>query len=404
MIFCGVILIASPEQKAEDKISHYMFRLAFCKTEEQRQWFLKNEAKLFVKRLIRDSKDATGAILDELKSYGSRPEMVRVEREVGAWKDLTACLPDLKAEDHVTFYKVPFETVCNLMPSRKYFLQRGYMFLPEAELPICIQVVFRDRLAEALNYATSKEAEIATDPRVARLLTRIRGWQSNGRYSAWKGKLEGKINLADIDMLAKRFYPPCAKILHNALKTNNHLKHDGRMQYGLFLKGMGLTLDDSVNFWRTEFTKKITTEVFQKRYLYNIRHNYGSEGKRADYTPWSCTKILNLPPPAEGQYHGCPFKTFSSDRILPLLRQYGVSDATLSIIMRAKETFQYELACLKLFEELNPGTGNAGSSPHAFFVETFNAHRNKAKHQQQAKEGQAVPEAKKGGDIEDMAN
>lgn len=43
--------------------------------------------------------------------------------------------------------------------------------------------------------------------------------------------------------------------LHEALKTNHHLRHYGRLQYLLFLKGIGLPLEESLKFWRNEFSK-----------------------------------------------------------------------------------------------------------------------------------------------------
>lgn len=116
-------------------------------------------------------------------------------------------------------------------------------------------------------------------------------------------KTAGKVTLDQIDGLSRTSYPLCMRQLHTALKENHHLKHGGRLQYGLFLKGIGLSLEEALIFWRAEFTKLMDVDKFDKQYAYNIRHNYGKEGKRADYTPYSCMKIIMSNPPGPGDHH-----------------------------------------------------------------------------------------------------
>ena len=95
------------------------------------------------------------------------------------------------------------------------------------------------------------------------------------------------------------------------------------MQYGLFLKAAGLNLEDALRFWRSYFTKEMDVDKFDKQYAYSIRHNYGKEGKRVNYTPYSCMKIImtNVGP---GDSHGCPFKHSDAAQLQQKLVSYRV--------------------------------------------------------------------------------
>ena len=54
--------------------------------------------------------------------------------------------------------------------------------------------------------------------------------------------------------------------LHETLRATHHLKHGGRIQYGLFIKGIGLTLEHSLKFWRDEFCKNLDVDKVSRRH------------------------------------------------------------------------------------------------------------------------------------------
>jgi DNA primase large subunit len=49
--------------------------------------------------------------------------------------------------------------------------------------------------------------------------------------------------------------PLCMRNLAQKLNEVHHLRHAGRIQYGLFLKGIGLGLEEALVYWASEFSK-----------------------------------------------------------------------------------------------------------------------------------------------------
>jgi DNA primase large subunit len=175
-------------------------------------------------------------------------------------------------------------------------------------------------------------------------------------YTSADANIDGlsAIRADSIDTLSNNF-PLCMRNLHMNLGANSHLKHHGRLQYTLFLKGIGLSLEECIIFWRKSF-KLMTDDKFQKEYRYNVRHSYGDVGGDANrrgrgYTPYSCQKILTEPLPGPGQAHGCPYRTFTPENLTSLLQRVGVQDRDL--LKTVKEDIhkqRYHVACNRVFE------------------------------------------------------
>ena len=169
-------------------------------------------------------------------------------------------------------------------------------------------------------------------------------------YSSSATSLSGAdISARNIDTLSSSF-PLCMQHLHRSLRRDAHLKHYGRFQYTLFLKGIGLNLEECLVFWRSGFSK-ITDDQFNKEYRYNVRHVYGDVGgdgnRRGNgYSPFSCQKILMEHPPGPGEAHGCPYRHFSMENLTGLLQQVGIKDSeVLKGVKEDKEKQKFHLAC-----------------------------------------------------------
>lgn len=134
------------------------------------------------------------------------------------------------------------------------------------------------------------------------------------------------------------------------MRATHKLKHNGRMQYQLFLKGIGVTLEDCIRFFREEFNRAMDAAEFDKHYRYNIRHNYGKEGSRINYAPHSCMKVISANSVGADDVHGCPFRLYSPADLKLRLINYGLGALHAEEVTDLARKNHYQLACQLYFE------------------------------------------------------
>ncbi len=116
-------------------------------------------------------------------------------------------------------------------------------------------------------------------------------------------------------------------------------------QYGLFLKGIGLSMEDSIRFFRQEFTQAhIDGDKFDKEYVYGIRYNYGREGRKTNWAPWDCMRAI-MGSVGPGENHGCPYRHHDPDSLRAMLAATGLEGAELNEVVQLAKDGHYQKAC-----------------------------------------------------------
>ena len=96
-------------------------------------------------------------------------------------------------------------------------------------------------------------------------------------------------------------------------------------------------------------------DKFDKEHRYNIRHTYGHEGKKINYSPFSCMKIITANPPGPGDFHGCPFKHSDPSLLRQRLTtgQNRVSDSAAKTIVGFAKDNHFQVACSCYYEAVH---------------------------------------------------
>jgi len=241
------------DARRKDHISHFLLRLAFCRTEESRRWFISQESDLFRFRFSEEKSETIQRFMQE-NQINFHPIQEEEKKKILLKLMNTSSHPS--RVDNTEYYKVPFTDALDLVRQRKVYLQAGFAYIPADELVSIITASFRSHLSLAMTLTMRSLPELEDDHRIKRLLSDLdKRYTGQDFNSSQNKKTAGSVTPDMLDGLSKQSFAPCMRHLHETMRATHHLKHGGRIQYGLFIKGIGLSLEHSLKFWRDEFSK-----------------------------------------------------------------------------------------------------------------------------------------------------
>lgn len=239
-------------ERKRDHYSHWTLRLAFSSTADLRQRFARLEVQLFKLRLSQDDAREKKAFVDSLPMSW---EMVS-DQEKSAWlADLRASTGYTKPGDEENWFKVDWEKVPEMVERRQVLLKRGKAYVHVREQYSMVVNEFARSLESGLELAARFLPRMDEDNRLSPILHHLsQSFTAPEAEYAESSSINdmAQITAGSIDGLTQHF-PLCMQNLHRELRKNSHLKHFARLQYTLFLKGIGLNLQECIVFWRKSF-------------------------------------------------------------------------------------------------------------------------------------------------------
>lgn len=134
-----------------DHISHFIVRIAYCRSEDLRRYFLNRELEWFRLKFSCQSPESIKHFF-EINKLDYVP--ISSEEKAQLRGDLLDSTPGFFSFEASEFYKVPFTEVCALVKGRRVFLLNGLAYVPSHELIVSILSKFRTDLSAALAVST----------------------------------------------------------------------------------------------------------------------------------------------------------------------------------------------------------------------------------------------------------
>lgn len=365
--------------RVRNHVSHFLLRLYCCRSQELKKWFIWHEMKFLQFQLLdNDNKLVLGEFL-RINNFPFQPVGITEREELDERQYYFKNMPNI---DHIHIYKMELKQAFDVVRQRKCVLEGGVAYVMQDDMVGIICSRFKMELSHMMARMAQRLPRLEEDDRLIPIIGAVHNELviAADKRSENDARLKSRKRITPqmVNTLCLESFPPCMRFIHENLRKDHHLKHYGRLYYNLFLKSIGMSVEDAIEFFRQEFVQKITPEKFAKEYTYGIRYNYGQEGKKVELSAYGCQKILNSNPPGTGDAHGCPFRHQDSKNLEVMLRRHGIDDDNIRSIMSEVEAKKYTAGCTKYFQCKHPNAtiraeGGEIYHPNQFFAESRRA-------------------------------
>ena len=374
------------EDRRKDHLSRHFLCLLYSKSAKNQRWLLQQEARLFRHRFNALGAEERGKLMCELRGADWKPitQAQYDERQARLMAVYGGRNMNLQESSYSTgnaeyfhsvkaprthIYAVPFEDVVDLVKGRQVLLEGGRAYVLSRDLDAIAADSFKKHLSVKLAECGRAFYEVVHEEE-ERLAPLMLGF-SDAHVDAAGEKME----LRELDAALAASAPLCMRSSYGVLRDRHHLKHPARLQFGLFLKGIGVSMEHALAFWRAEFAKGGTTgEEFEKRHTYNFMHQYGQAGARKNYQPHACCKVIGAAPDPSGAT-GCPFRTLKAADLGKRLASMSLRGEVVTAAVGKAREGHFQVACTMVYEARHGKMHAEGGvqHPQQYFAESRKA-------------------------------
>ncbi|KRY22744.1 DNA primase large subunit, partial [Trichinella patagoniensis] len=366
-------------QRLDDVFSHFALMIAYADDVESCIWFQKAEISLFryrfelenelsIKRFLQCNDIAYSVVSREIESefHYLKYKSCKVRNDNIYRVDSKNEITDEK------FYQVTFKDALTLVKCREVILNRGSAFVRWTDFKVIVSDKFLLILRQNCKNIAKLMPSLCCDERLSVLKNLF-----NMRKSV---QLSLPISVSNLDELSVISFPPCMRRMYECLVHKRHLSNDGRTQIMLFLKHIGMSVENAFKFW-LQFTSS-KNKMYREEINYTLLRLYGKAGSNTNYCAYYCKTLIDK------QYRhsvldcGCPFSACNFSSLQTMLNQWNVSASSQEKILKCFSEKKPNEAC-RLFFAHSHGHDLENLSvpvifhPNQYFFESQNYHKMK---------------------------